>query len=209
MKEVQEKEAAAYWKIAESVVDEMRARIKEVCRITASAGIATSFTLAKIASNVKKPDGQCLVTDPFDFMRDLPVRKVPGIGRITEKCIIDGLGAQTCQELYIQRARLCHVFTPHTALWLLMRSVGLDGGDESSKSSDRQESRKGMSKERTFEPVRYVECNLERPGLVHALVLSHLSRLIQSTKPQSKERLIGKATTNMRRTCQRFTGGGA
>ena len=69
---------AADWKLAEITVDEMRAKVKEICGVTASAGLASSFVLAKIASNVNKPDGQCLVTDPFSFMADLPVRKVPG-----------------------------------------------------------------------------------------------------------------------------------
>lgn len=78
-----------------------------------------------------------------------------GIGRITEKCIVDGLGATTCKDLYHKRASLWHCFRPNTSLWLLMRSVGLDGGDDSHQTKDGERSgRKGMSKERTFEPIR-------------------------------------------------------
>lgn len=47
--------------------------------------------LAKIGSDINKPDGQFMV--PFardavlDFTRPLTIRKVPGIGKVSERCL--------------------------------------------------------------------------------------------------------------------------
>lgn len=53
----------------------------------------------KICSDKNKPNGQFELA--FDrativrFLRDLPVRKIPGFGRVTERCL-EGLGIQVC-----------------------------------------------------------------------------------------------------------------
>ena len=63
----------------------IRRRIKEVIGLTASVGIAPNKLLAKIASDLSKPDGMYLL-DP-ESMRDvldaLPIEKLFGIGRKT------------------------------------------------------------------------------------------------------------------------------
>jgi len=55
------------------------------------------------------------------FMRDLPVRKVPGFGRVTERCLeglgvevsamtalwlVEGADIQTCGDIYAKRVEL-------------------------------------------------------------------------------------------------------
>ena len=66
------------WDIARDI----RKRIFEETRLTGSAGIAPNKMLAKIASDWRKPNGQFAVTpDQVEtFVRDLPVRKIWGIG---------------------------------------------------------------------------------------------------------------------------------
>ncbi len=58
-------------------------------KLTASAGIAPNFFLAKVASDMDKPDGLTLIypDEVEQFLKDLPVRKIPGIGPVTEKTL--------------------------------------------------------------------------------------------------------------------------
>jgi DNA polymerase kappa len=104
---------------AVDVVSQLRAQVEEKTQLTISAGIAANRMLAKICSDKNKPNGQFLLD--FDrnvitrFMRDLPVRKIPGFGRVTERCL-EGLGVevsrpsaqlmQTCGDIYTHRAEL-------------------------------------------------------------------------------------------------------
>lgn len=58
--------------------------------------------LAKICSDFNKPNGQTyLEPDPQkikDFMLKLPVRKVPGLGRMQE-LVYNELGIYTCEDI--------------------------------------------------------------------------------------------------------------
>ena len=79
-----------YWdrELVENVVREMRRKIHEATQLTASAGIAVNTMLAKICSDMNKPNGQFFLPpvreNVIDFIRNLPVRKVNGIGKVTE-----------------------------------------------------------------------------------------------------------------------------
>ena len=70
----------AHWHLAESVVQEIRSQVLTKTGLTASAGIAPNMMLAKVASDMNKPNGQYMV-DPcregvLTFVRQLPIRKV-------------------------------------------------------------------------------------------------------------------------------------
>ena len=71
---------ASLWAVAEQVVEELRGSIHQKTGLTASAGIAPNKMLAKIASDMNKPNGQYLVEPTKDgilrFMHSLPIRKV-------------------------------------------------------------------------------------------------------------------------------------
>ncbi|PIG82966.1 DNA-directed polymerase kappa [Aspergillus arachidicola] len=73
----------------EDAVNRMRAEVLEQTKISVSAGIAANAKIAKIASNRNKPNGQFRVPNDRDaileFMKDLPVRKVNGVGRVFER----------------------------------------------------------------------------------------------------------------------------
>ena len=70
-------------------------------RLTASAGVAPAMFLAKIASDMKKPDGLTAVYpgQVLDFLKDLPVRKIPGVGPRTEE-ILEGMTLHTCGDIW-------------------------------------------------------------------------------------------------------------
>jgi DNA polymerase-4 len=67
--------------IARSIKDEIKIRTG----LTASAGISVNKFLAKIASDINKPDGICLIPpeNAEKFIEELPIEKFYGIGKVT------------------------------------------------------------------------------------------------------------------------------
>ena len=70
---------------ATQIAEEIRALIKAETGLTASAGVSYNKFLAKIASDINKPDGICVIkpAQGLDFAAALPVRKFHGIGPAT------------------------------------------------------------------------------------------------------------------------------
>ena len=85
---------------AGTIAWEIRERIRLETLLTASAGIAPNKFLAKIASDWRKPDGQFEVREEeiFDFLTDLPVKKIWGVGKRTAQRLNDA-GIRTCGDL--------------------------------------------------------------------------------------------------------------
>ncbi len=86
--------------IATEIARTIRAQIREVTSLTASAGIAPNKFLAKIASDWRKPDGQFVVPPARveQFLTPLPVSRVPGVGKVMEGRLA-ALGIATVGDL--------------------------------------------------------------------------------------------------------------
>lgn len=72
----------------------IKKEIKEKLGLTASAGVSYNKFLAKIASDERKPDGIFVITpeNAPAFLRTIPVRKIPGVGKVTaEKLLLHGI----------------------------------------------------------------------------------------------------------------------
>ena len=82
------------------IAKEIRSRIRNTHRLTASAGVAPNKFLAKVASDWQKPDGQFVIRpqDVDAFVRELAVKRIPGVGKVTE-AHMDRLGIKTCADL--------------------------------------------------------------------------------------------------------------
>lgn len=83
-----------------SIAAEIRASIRRELRLPSSAGIAPNKLLAKIASDWNKPNGQFEIRpqEVESFMRELPVRRLWGVGPRTS-ATLERLGVRTCGQL--------------------------------------------------------------------------------------------------------------
>ena len=80
----------------------IKQRIKEELGLCASVGVAGCKVVAKIASDLSKPDGLLEVAngDERSFLAPLPIAKLPGIGKKAER-ILQGLGINTIGKLSV------------------------------------------------------------------------------------------------------------
>lgn len=98
-----------------TIAEKIRKDIKDQTELTASVGVAPNMFLAKIASDMNKPDGLTLV--PFEqnaiekFLAPLPIGRMWGVGKVTQKKLLS-LGLNTIENLQ------------HCDFKLLERAVG-------------------------------------------------------------------------------------
>ncbi len=94
------------------IAKEIRKRIFEQTKLTASAGISICKFLAKVASDYNKPNGMKLITpeEAPKFISSLPIAKVPGIGKVSEKKFNEN-GIYVCQDILdIEKSELQRLF---------------------------------------------------------------------------------------------------
>lgn len=88
------------WDAAAALARRIQAEVVDKERITCSIGVAPSKLVAKIATDMAKPNGVTLVREGEEaaFLAPLPARKMPGVGPKTELAL-DALGFRTCGDL--------------------------------------------------------------------------------------------------------------
>ncbi|KAI8150340.1 hypothetical protein BJV82DRAFT_548937 [Fennellomyces sp. T-0311] len=136
---------------APAVVQQIRDEIFQDTQLTASAGVAANKMLAKICSDMNKPNGQYDLANDRDairnFIQKMRIRKVPGIGRVTER-VLASLGVETCGDVYERRAVLYRLLSPVSFKSILRAHLGL--GSTTVQASTSQ---KSISVERTFSAI--------------------------------------------------------
>ncbi|HEO64511.1 MAG TPA: DNA polymerase IV, partial [Spirochaetes bacterium] len=80
---------------------EIKSQIAKEMNLIASCGVAHNKLLAKIASDYKKPNGLCVIKphEAKDFMRNLPVSIIPGVGRVTQRKL-EKHNILICQDIW-------------------------------------------------------------------------------------------------------------
>ncbi len=131
---------------ATETAETIRREIRDETFLTASAGVAPNKFLAKIASDWRKPDGLFIIR-PHQverFLVALPVRKIPGVGKATERVLTE-MGIATVGDLHdFSQEQLTARFGKWgVRLWELARGI-----DESPVEPSRP--RKSWSSETTF-----------------------------------------------------------
>ncbi|XP_039139303.1 DNA polymerase kappa isoform X1 [Dioscorea cayenensis subsp. rotundata] len=134
---------------SEQIASELRNTIYEQTGLTCSVGVAPNRLLAKVCSDINKPNGQFILPNDYKaimtFISSLPIRKVGGIGKVTEHLLRDVLGINTCEQMLQKSAYLCALFSEHSTDFFLSIGLGLGGTD-----TPQHKLRKSMSCERTF-----------------------------------------------------------
>lgn len=177
------------------IARQIKACIRTATQVTASVGVAPNKLVAKIASDLQKPDGLTIVTPGriTQVLDPLPIRRLPGLGRKTGDKV-EARGLRTFAELRT---------APDSVLWPLFgkysrrireRAAGID---ERPVIPDADE--KSISAEDTF------GTDIADPGKLH----SELARLADRTctRLRAKGLVAGCVTVKIRRqdfsTCTR------
>ena len=84
----------------EQVARHLKQRIRDETKLTASVGVATSKLVAKVASDMRKPDGLVVVPPGEEeaFLAPLPVRRLWGVGPKAEEALLK-VGVVTIGDL--------------------------------------------------------------------------------------------------------------
>ncbi|MFO7276166.1 MAG: DNA polymerase IV [Pseudomonadota bacterium] len=170
-----------------AIAKAIKSRIREVTGLTASVGVAPNRLVAKIASDVNKPDGLTIVTpdEVLAFLDPLSVRRLPGLGRKTGQKV-EAAGIHTLGELRrASDAVLWPIFGRHTPR-IRERAAGID---ERPVTPDWEE--KSLSAEETF------DTDIADPARLHA----ELARLADRScaRLRAKRLVAGCVTVKIRR----------
>jgi DNA polymerase kappa len=87
------------------------------------------------------------------FVSSLPIRKVPGVGRVTERALA-ALGVRSCADVLERRAVLSAVCSPSLLDFLFCAALGLGATRHAPRAPPGELRRKGISCERTFPSAR-------------------------------------------------------
>ena len=82
------------------IATQIRERIAQTIGITVSAGVAPNKFIAKIASDMNKPNGQYVVPPQQvdEFLQELPVSRIWGVGKVTAQRL-ENKGIKTCADV--------------------------------------------------------------------------------------------------------------
>lgn len=165
--------------MAEAIRNDVRAELG----ITLSAGIAPNKFIAKIASDWNKPDGQFVVTPDRvdDFVRELPVKKLFGVGKVTA-ARMQQMGINTCADLRGKELDflLQHFGSFGNSLYRLCRGI-----DEREVTTDRI--RKSLSVENTYSrDLPTLDSCLQQLPDLHRQMQERLQRVLQQYRISKK-----------------------
>ncbi len=165
----------------------IKARIRERTGLTASVGVAPNKLVAKIASDLDKPDGLTVVSAErvHEVLDPLSVRRLPGLGRKTGERV-ERAGLRTLGELRSAPDAVLWPLFGRYAPWVRERAAGID---ERPVEPDLEE--KSLSAEDTF------ETDIGEPRALQA----HLARLadLAVTRLRSRGLMCGCIGVKIRR----------
>src|ERR1019366_2416035 len=142
-------------------------RMKAATRLNCSIGIAASRLVAKIGSDQAKPNGVLWIVPGQEarFLAPLDVRKVPGVGKVTEQQL-HAVGIRNVGDLARLDERFLEQRFGKWGLALAGKSRGLDAGGWFDSEIGEDAGPKSISHEHTFSgdtaDVGRIEATLSR-----------------------------------------------
>lgn len=170
-----------------AIAAQIKARIRERTGLTASVGVAANKLVAKIASDLRKPDGLVVVApnEAQALLDPLPVRRLFGIGRKTA-ARLEELGIHTLRELREAPDALLQTVFGRFAAQIRARANGVDDRPVIADWDEKQ-----ISAEETF------EVDLRDPKHLHAQLAQLTDRM--SMRLRKRGWLAGSLLVKIRR----------
>jgi DNA polymerase-4 len=172
-------------------------RMKEVTGLNCSIGIATSRLVAKIASDQAKPNGILWVQPGLEarFLAPLDVRKIPGVGKVTERNLLN-IGIHKVGDLARLDEDLLRRRFGQWGLALAGKARGLDaGGWFDSPVIGEGGDPKSISHEHTFDEDTASSAHLE----------ATLARLTEKVARRLREHGLHARTVHLKLRYSDFT----
>ena len=147
-----------------AIAQKLREDVTLATKLTVSVGVASSKYVAKVASDLDKPDGLTVVPHGSEtaFLAPLPVRRLWGAGKVTQKRLTD-LGWATIGDLQAQTLeQLVAALGEHTGVHFFDLCRGRDVRPVQASSAPRS-----VSRETTFGE------DVSDDDLLHAVLLEH------------------------------------
>lgn len=180
----------------EKVCHDMRMRINQATGITCSCGIGPNKMLAKLSTEINKPNGQYYMKpdkeEILTFLGKLPIRKIPGIGNSSEQ-ILNGLDITICKDIMDNLFEVFVAFTENAFEFLIRSALGV-----SRCYHELPEERKSISVSRTFPVISKIPdmekkvkeiANLLAEDLIHyKKKTKHLTLIIKTHNFDVKNR---------------------
>jgi len=124
---------------------DLKKEIYEKFSLPISIGIAKAKWIAKLATSFAKPDGVYKVDNIYEFIKDIPIEKFPGIGKRVEKRLKEK-GIMTLKDV-IENKEYLYSWGKN-GIVLYKRILGVDN-----ESVGEREIRKSIGISRRFDPV--------------------------------------------------------
>jgi len=145
-----------------TIAARIKAEVKAATQLTVSVGVATSKYVAKVASDLRKPDGLVVVPPGEEraFLQPLPVARLWGVGPVTQQQL-ERTGLRTIGDVQQRsEAELCRAFGDSLGPHLFVLAHGLDP-----REVEPERQAKSIGHELTFAE------DLRTPDEVHGVLL--------------------------------------
>jgi DNA polymerase-4 len=128
------------------LASQVRQRIIKETELPISFGLASGKTVAKMATNRAKPNGQLFIPHgkEMEFLAPMPISAIPGLGESTAKKLYE-YGIEKIGDLQRVELRFLQTVFGKNGLWMYNKARGIDAGEVVPHSE-----RKSISTECTF-----------------------------------------------------------